>query len=130
MATSEANHPSGNLSPESIETNLRRLDKIAWYLDQSIGIPGGFRIGLDGLIGLIPGVGDILTFSVSSYIVNEARRLGAPKTLLIKMIWNISLETIIGIIPFFGDLFDFYYKANIRNITLLRNWLGKLKQTD
>lgn len=104
---------------------LERLDKIAWYLDQSIRLPGGFRIGFDGLLGLIPGIGDLSAFFISSYLVIEARRMGAPLRLTLKMLWNIAIETLIGMIPLIGDLFDFYYKANVRNISLLRDWLNK-----
>jgi hypothetical protein len=101
---------------EAAEKRLRRL---AWLLDNSIPLPGGYRVGLDGLIGLVPGIGDAAGALVSSYLVVEAGRLGASKTLLLRMAFNVLLETVIGAIPFAGDLFDFVYKANLRNLRLL-----------
>jgi Domain of unknown function (DUF4112) len=97
----------------------RRLRRLAWLLDSSIPLPGGYRIGLDGLIGLVPGIGDAAGALASSYIVVEAGRLGASKALLLRMGFNVFLETLIGAIPVAGDLFDFVYKANLRNLALL-----------
>lgn len=97
----------------------RRLRRLAWLLDNSIPLPGGYRIGLDGLIGLVPGIGDAAGALVSSYLVVEAGRLGASKALLLRMAFNVLLETVIGVIPFAGDLFDFVFKANLRNLRLL-----------
>lgn len=101
------------------EAAQRRLRRLAWLLDNSIPLPGGYRIGLDGLIGLLPGIGDAAGALVSSYLVVEAARLGASKALLLRMAFNVLLETVIGAIPFAGDLFDFVYKANLRNLRLL-----------
>lgn len=101
------------------ETSAKRLRRLAWLLDNSIPLPGGYRIGLDGLIGLVPGIGDAAGALVSSYMVVEAGRLGASKALLLRMAFNVLLETLVGAIPFAGDLFDFVYKANLRNLRLL-----------
>ncbi len=101
---------------QKLQKQLRRL---AWLLDESIPLPGGYRIGVDGILGLIPGIGDISTALLSSYILYQARALGAPKSLLFRMAINVLLETAIGSIPLFGDLFDFYFKANLRNLALL-----------
>jgi NAD/NADP transhydrogenase beta subunit len=98
---------------------LKRLRRLAWALDESLPLPGGYRIGLDGLIGLIPGVGDLAGALLSSYIVGEAVRLGVSRSLLIRMVFNVFLDTLIGTIPFLGDVFDFVYKANLRNLELL-----------
>lgn len=97
----------------------RRLRRLAWLLDNSIPLPGGYRIGLDGLIGLVPGIGDAAGALVSGYLVAEAGRLGASKALLFRMAFNVLLETVIGAIPLAGDLFDFAFKANLRNLRLL-----------
>lgn len=107
---------AGQERPELAEKRLRRL---AWVLDNSIPLPGGYRIGVDGLIGLIPGFGDAAGALLSSYIVVEAGRLGASKSLLLRMAFNVFVETVIGTIPLAGDLFDFVYKANARNVRLL-----------
>lgn len=98
---------------------LRRLRSLAWLLDNSIPLPGGFRIGLDALIGLVPGVGDAVGALFSAFILNEARLLGAPRSVLMRMSGNVLLETIVGSIPLVGDLFDMGFKANMRNIALL-----------
>ncbi|CAN5311307.1 hypothetical protein BH24PSE2_BH24PSE2_11120 [soil metagenome] len=97
----------------------QRLQRLAWLLDNSIPLPGGYRVGVDGLIGLIPGVGDAVGALLSSYIVMEAARLGASRSLLTRMGFNVLVETIIGAIPILGDLFDFAFKANARNVRLL-----------
>lgn len=105
------------------------LERLAWILDSSIPLPGGFRIGLDGLIGLIPGVGDAAGALISSYIITQAAKLGAPKTVLARMGINVILETLIGLIPIVGDLFDFAWKANQRNIRLLDEYMLQPRQT-
>lgn len=106
---------------ETIE-RIRRLRSLAWLLDNSIPLPGGYRIGVDALIGLIPGVGDAIGALLSAYIVNEARNLGAPRSVLVRMISNVMLETVVGAIPFAGDLFDAAFKANSRNLALLARY--------
>lgn len=102
----------------------RRLDRLAYYLDSSIPVPGSnARVGIDALIGLIPGIGDTLGAIVSSYILSEAARLGAPKTVLMKMAFNILLDTSVGVVPVMGDLFDFAWKANQRNVNILEEYM-------
>jgi len=101
----------------------KRLQRLAWLMDSSIPLPGGFRIGLDGLIGLVPGIGDVAGAVVSSYIIVEAGRLGAPRSLLVRMGFNVLLETVVGAVPLLGDLFDFAYKANLRNVRLLDRYV-------
>lgn len=101
---------------------IQRLRTLAWLLDNSIPLPGGYRIGIDALIGLVPGIGDAIGALLSAYIVNEARALGAPRSVLLRMITNIMIETVIGSIPFAGDLFDAAFKANMRNLALLARY--------
>ncbi len=101
---------------------LRRMRALAWLLDNSIALPGGYRIGLDAVIGLLPGIGDAIGALLSAYIVNEARGLGAPRSILMRMVGNIAIETVIGCIPVAGDLFDAAFKANLRNIALLERY--------
>ena len=101
---------------------MQRLRSMAWLLDNSIPLPGGFRVGLDALIGLVPGIGDAVGALISVFILNEARMLGAPRSVLMRMSGNILIETIIGAIPFAGDLFDAGFKANMRNIALLERY--------
>lgn len=107
----------------------RRLRKLAWLLDNAIRLPGGFRIGVDGLIGLVPGVGDLLAALLSSYIVVEAARMKVGGSVLMRMVGNIALELGIGLVPVFGDLFDFAFKANTRNLKLVEAYLEQPDKT-
>ena len=109
------------LDPATSE-RLRRLRSLAWFLDNSIPLPGGWRIGVDAVIGLIPGIGDAVGAVVSAYIINEARALGAPRSVLLRMSWNVMIDTILGAIPFAGDIFDAAYKANMKNLALLERY--------
>lgn len=103
--------------------NYQRIQRLSYLLDECVRLPGGFRIGLDGLIGLIPGVGDIATMAISGYVINEARRYNLPWYITARMIFNVVIETVIGFIPLIGDAFDFYFKANTRNLALLKKHL-------
>lgn len=100
--------------------NLKRIRRIATLLDTAIGIPGTkFRIGLDPILGLLPGGGDLITAGISAYMIYLAARFGLKKEELGKMIGNVAIETFIGTVPLFGDIFDAYFKANIRNLEIL-----------
>ena len=105
---------------DEIDAVRRRLARLAWLLDNSIPLPGTrFRIGLDALIGLVPGLGDLVGVLLSSYIVREAARLGVPPSTLTRMAFNVAVEGLVGLVPFAGDVFDAVWKANLRNLTLL-----------
>ena len=107
-----------------------RLRWLAWLLDSSIPIPGTrFTIGIDALIGLFPFIGDLVGVALSSFILGEAARLGAPKSVLLRMSFNVALEGVVGIVPFAGDVFDAAFKANQRNVKLLEAWLDEPRQT-
>jgi Domain of unknown function (DUF4112) len=109
---------------------MERLRRLSFLLDNAIRIPGTtFRIGLDPLLGLIPGGGDIAGLFLSSYIVLEAARLGASKSALGVMAFNIVLEMLVGIVPGLGDLFDATWKSNIRNMELLEHHLNLSQPT-
>lgn len=107
---------------EQLRQTARR---VAHWLDNAIPLPGGYRIGLDGLIGLIPGAGDAVGAVLSTYIIVLAARLGVPNTVLLHMIGNVTLDTLVGFIPILGDLFDFAYKANRRNFELIEQHAGR-----
>jgi hypothetical protein len=105
----------------SEEDRLRRLDKLSRLLDNAFAIPGTrFRIGLDGILGLIPGIGDATGAALSIYLIFQAARLGLPVSTLLRMVGNVALETVVGAVPIVGDIFDIVWKANIRNVALLR----------
>jgi disulfide bond formation protein DsbB len=114
--------PDFTVRADDSVSRLQRLRSLAWLLDNSIPLPGGFRIGLDAVIGLIPGIGDAIGALFSAFILNEARLLGAPRSVLLRMSGNVLLETVIGAIPFAGDLFDAGFKANMRNLALLERY--------
>jgi hypothetical protein len=103
------------------EDRLRRLDKLSRLLDNAFAIPGTrFRIGIDGILGLIPGIGDATGAALSIYLIFQAARLGLPVSTLLRMVGNVALETVVGAVPIVGDIFDIVWKANIRNMALLR----------
>lgn len=102
------------------QATLKQVNQLAWLLDNSIRLPLiNYRIGLDALIGLIPGLGDMAGMILSSYIVLQAIRLGAPNAVLQRMVLNIGIEALIGLVPVAGDIFDATFKANARNVQLL-----------
>lgn len=109
------------------QSTFQQVDRLAWLLDNSIRIPIiNYRIGLDAIIGLIPGLGDWAGTLLSSYIVLQAIRLGAPGPILGQMVLNIAIEALFGLIPGLGDIFDATFKANARNVRLLRGALGSV----
>lgn len=81
------------------------------------------RIGLDPILGLLPGIGDFLAAVLSSYIVVAAARLGAPRPVLARMLINLGVDTLVGVVPLLGDLFDVGWKANMRNAALLNGYV-------
>tara|TARA_Y100001933_G_scaffold247979_1_gene281374 strand:- start:351 stop:779 length:429 start_codon:yes stop_codon:yes gene_type:complete len=112
--------------PETLLTrseSLARARRIAWLFDETVRLPGGFRVGLDGLLGLIPVVGDLIGLAASLGIVDIARREGVPAGVQVRMLANIGIDAAVGAIPLVGDLFDFGWKANARNVALLERAL-------
>jgi hypothetical protein len=105
---------------------LAGLDALSRLFDTAFIIPGtNIRFGLDALIGLVPGIGDVITTATSLYLVHEARQLGAPKHLIARMIGNIALDGVVGAVPLVGDAFDVMFRSNRRNMALLRNHLER-----
>jgi hypothetical protein len=110
----------GTREPVQLE-HLRAMSRL---LDNAFTIPGTrYRFGLDALIGLVPGLGDAVSAVFSGYLVLQASRLGAPKSVVTRMIANIAIDTLVGWIPLLGDLFDVAWKSNIRNMALLEDHL-------
>lgn len=113
----------------SQEAAVRRLQTVANLLDSAFQIPGtNQRIGIDAIIGLIPGLGDVTTTILSSYIIWEARNLGASKFALTRMLTNLGIHATIGSIPLIGDVFDAFFRVNQRNMRILRAQLGRVSQ--
>jgi hypothetical protein len=116
-------NPFGDLTREQ---RLARLEAIAKLLDVAFILPGtNIRYGIDGLIGLIPVIGDIITTAISLWLVREARALGAPWHVTARMLGNVAVDGVVGMVPFAGDAFDVMFRANMRNVRLLRRWLDK-----
>jgi len=116
-------NPFGNLTREQ---RILRLEAIAKLLDVAFILPGtNIRYGIDGLIGLIPVIGDIITTAISLWLVREARALGAPWYITARMLGNVAVDGVVGMVPFAGDAFDVMFRANMRNVRLLRRWLDK-----
>ncbi len=112
--------------PLTREDRLRRLEGIAKLLDVAFILPGtNIRYGIDGLIGLIPVVGDAITTAISLWLVNEARALGAPWHVTARMLGNVAIDGAVGIVPLVGDAFDVAFRANVRNMRLLRRWMDQ-----
>jgi hypothetical protein len=117
-------------APEVHEAR-ERLKQLAWLLDSSIAIPGTrITVGLDALVGLIPVLGDLIGVLLSSFILAEANRLGAPKSVLWRMAGNVAIEGFVGMVPFAGDILDAAFKANQRNIKLLDAWYQNPGKTE
>jgi len=111
----------GRAEGVSHQERLARLDALANFMDSAVVIPGtNVRFGADALIGLVPGIGDVLSAGISCVIVLEARRMGAPAHVVARMIGNIAIDGVVGAIPVLGDLFDVAFRANLRNMRLLR----------
>jgi hypothetical protein len=116
-------NPFGDLTREQ---RLARLDAIARLLDVAFVLPGtNVRYGIDGIIRLIPVVGDLIASAFSLWLVREARALGAPWHVTGRMLANVALEGTVGMVPIAGDAFDVLFRANIRNMRILRRWMER-----
>lgn len=115
-----------NTEPLTREQRFARLEAIGNLLDTAFIVPGtNVRYGIDGLIGLVPVFGDIVTTAIALWVVREARALGAPRHLVARMLANVAIDGAVGAVPLVGDAFDVAFKANVRNIRMLRKWMDK-----
>jgi uncharacterized protein DUF4112 len=116
-------NPFANLTREQ---RLARLDAIAKLLDIAFILPGTkIRYGIDGIIGLIPVVGDLIATALSLWLVREARALGAPWHITARMLGNVAIQGVVGAVPVAGDAFDVLFRANMRNARMLRRWMDR-----
>ena len=123
-----ASAASGRAPDEAVgaDARLEGARLLARLLDDAIPIPGtSYRIGIDPLLGLVPGIGDVLGAVLSSWLLVIASRLGAPPPVLARMGLNVAIDALVGAIPFAGDLFDAGWKANVRNLRLMEEWLER-----
>jgi hypothetical protein len=117
---------AGRYDATSRRAALDRLDKLATVFDTALIIPGtNIRFGAEAVLRLIPGFGDIAASALSFYLLYEASRLGVPKLLLARMAANVILEGAVGAVPVAGDAFDIYFRANRRNVALLRQYFNR-----
>lgn len=124
----EASPPAHPQHLQSAQRVRARLQKIAYWLDGCIPVPGTrWRIGLEPIIGLVPVAGDIVGFLLSGFIIVEGIRVGAPPRLIARMLGITLLDALSGLVPVLGDVFDFAYKANRRNAELLMRHLDALE---
>jgi hypothetical protein len=100
------------------------VEKIAWAMDGLIPI-GRWSIGLDAIVGLIPGLGDIIGACIGMLIVLRAVQAGVPRVAIARMVTNIAIDTLVGAIPFLGDAFDFVYKSNLKNLRIYEDALRR-----
>ena len=108
-------------SAADIDKRLRWVEYAARLMDSQFRLPGTrFRFGLDPLLGLLPVIGDLSSFAVSAVLILTMMRYGASGTVVVRMVLNALFDAIVGAIPLIGNLFDFAYKANDRNVALLR----------
>ncbi|MGC9502383.1 MAG: DUF4112 domain-containing protein [Baaleninema sp.] len=108
--------------PENRTQTVRQLRRLSHLLDNAIPVPGTpYRFGLDPILGMVPGGGDVAGALLSAYIILQSARLGLPKASLGRMFANVLLEMLLGVIPVFGDAFDFAWKANAKNVELLES---------
>ena len=106
---------------------IRRMEMMAKLLDNAFVIPGtNQRVGIDAIIGLVPGLGDIATTILSSYVIWEARNLGVSRVAIGRMLTNLAIHASVGAIPILGDVFDAFFRVNQRNMRIVRAQLDKL----
>lgn len=109
----------------AIASELRNLERLAHWMDTRFRVPGtGIRFGLDGLIGLVPGIGDGVMALPAIYLILRARGMGVPGHVQARMAGNVLIDVLIGAVPLVGDVADVGFKANTRNVRLLRDHFG------
>ena len=105
---------------------IRRMETVAHLLDTAFVIPGTRqRVGIDAIIGLVPGIGDAVTTLLSSYVIWEARQLGLPRHVIARMLLNLGIHGVVGSIPLVGDVFDAFFRVNRRNMRIVRAHLER-----
>jgi len=110
---------------DSRRQRLDRLDRLSRLLDIAFTVPGtNIRFGAEAIMRLVPGIGDAAASALSCLILYEAHRLGVPRRVMIRMAGNVAIEAAAGAVPFIGDLFDVAFRANRRNVRILREYFG------
>lgn len=108
------------------EEEIQKLENMAEWMDSRFSIPGtGIRFGFDSLIGFIPGIGDTITLISTSYLISRAHDYKLPWHVKTTMLWNLLVDWLIGLIPLLGDIFDVGWRANQKNVALIKKYLDK-----
>lgn len=127
MAKTQKHFDRSDLKSPS-ENRLVQLQRLSHLLDNAIAIPGtDYRVGLDPLLGLLPGAGDVAGTAFSAYIVIQAARWKLPAATLLRMLGNVCMDWLVGTLPVLGDFFDVGWKSNARNVALLEDHLASPK---
>lgn len=112
--------------PLSQAERVARLERLARFMDAAVAIPGTrIRLGADSVVGLVPGVGDLIAKIAAAYILYEAHQLGLPKHKLLRMGGNVLVDLAFGVVPVAGDVFDVFWRANMRNLRIVRDHVEK-----
>ncbi len=120
----------GGLLSDDVASRMRRVRVLARLLDSSIPVPGTrWKIGFDPIVGLIPGIGDMIGAVLSGFIILEAVRLEVPTFTLARMLVNVGIDTVVGAVPAVGDVFDAAWKSNMMNVALLERHLAATGST-
>ena len=117
-------------SAPTAPANVTALRRLARLLDEAVRVPGtDIRFGLDAVLGLVPGAGDVAGAVLSAFIILQAARLGASRSILTRMVMNVAVDSIVGTVPVLGDLFDVGWKSNMRNAALLERYVERPQAT-
>lgn len=128
MTSSTFRHPHVHAVPRErdLAESKRRLDALATFLDSAVRVPGTtVTVGADALLNVIPGIGTACAKALSGYIIWEARRLGVPPGTLVRMVGNVGVDFVISVIPVVGWFGDVFFRANRRNMDLLRTHIER-----
>ena len=126
MAADKVHIPEVIEPDEKLPADLVALRKFSVLMDEAVGVPGtSFRFGLDPLLGLVPGVGDVISALLSAWIVAGALRHRVPMLKICRMVFNILADLIIGEIPLIGDIFDFAFEENVMNMRILMQYRNR-----
>ena len=103
-----------------------RLEWLAWAMDSAVRVPGtNITVGADALLGLVPGVGNLVTTAVSGYLIREAWRLGVPRRTIVRMVGNVAMDSMVSAIPVVGNVADVFWRANRKNMDILAEHVGR-----
>jgi Domain of unknown function (DUF4112) len=117
---------AGARGAQSQRGTLDRLDRLSQLFDVAFILPGtNIRFGIEAVLRLAPGIGDAVASALSCYLLFEAHRLGVPRHVFLRMALNVAVEGIVGSVPFAGDAFDIAFRANRRNVRILRDYLDR-----